>query len=204
MTFETSDKMLRHIADEPKLLALFEYWDRKRAGEAMPDRGAIDPVEIDPELLPHLLLYEGVQPGSRAKYRMVGTEIALQFGRDPTGKFLDEVLSGSYLDYIVSLLHDVCLHSTAVYSESGFRWNEGGFQRTRCILLPLSWRGDSPGLVLSGQIFGPLVGPIRPPLTRIHGSGKVQESIRESDQPIGATVIATVEPGTSSGSVASR
>jgi hypothetical protein len=146
-----------------------------------------------------------VQPGSRAKYRLVGTEVALQFGRDPTGKFLSDTLSGTYLDYIVSLLHDVCLHSTAVYSESAFRWGEGGFQRTRRILLPLSWRGESPGLVLSGQIFGPLVGPVSPPLTRIHGrSGKVEEAIRESDQPIGATLITTVESGTSSGVVASR
>jgi hypothetical protein len=124
MTFETPNKMLRHIADEPKLLALFEYWNRKRAGEAMPARGDIDPVEIDPDLLPYLLLYEGVQPGSRARYRLVGTEVALQFGRDPTGKFLSDTLSGTYLDYIVSLLHDVCLHSTAVYSESAFRWGE--------------------------------------------------------------------------------
>ena len=176
--------MLRHIAHEPKLLALFEYWNRKRAGEAMPNRGDVDPVEIDPELLPHLLLYEGVQPGSRSKYRMVGTEVALQFGRDPTGKFLDEVLSGSYLDYIVSLIHDVCLHSTAVYSESAFRWNEGGFQQTRRILLPLSWRGESPGLVLSGQIFGPLLDRVSPPLTRIHGLGRLEESIRETGQPI--------------------
>jgi hypothetical protein len=179
--------MLRHVADEPKLLALFEYWDRKRAEKAMPDRDDIDPVEINPELLPNLLLYEGVQPGSRAKYRMVGTEVVLQFGHDPTGKFLSDILSGTYLAYSVSLLHDVCLHSTAVYSESAFRWDEGSFQRTRRILLPLSWRGESPGLVLSGQIFGPLVGPIRPPLTLIHGSpskahgspSKVEESIRE-------------------------
>ena len=151
----------------------------------MPDRGAIDPVEISPKLLPNLLLYEGVQPGARTRFRMVGTEIARQFARDPTGKFLDEILSGDYLDYIVSLIHDVCLHSTAVYSESAFRWNEGGFQRTRRILLPLSWRGESPGLVLSGQLFGPLLAPIRSPITRIHRrSAKVEEAIREeSDQP---------------------
>ena len=176
--------MLRHIADEPKLLSLFEYWNRKRAGEAMPDRGNIDPVEIGPELLPNVLLYEDVQPGARTKYRMVGTEIARQFDRDPTGKFLDEILSGSYLDYIVSLIHDVYLHSAVVYSESAFRWNEGGFQRTRRILLPLSWRGESPGLVLSGQIFGPMLGPVSPPLTLINRLAKVEESIREEGQQI--------------------
>lgn len=197
--------MLRHIADEPKLLALFEYWNRKRAGEAIPDRADVDPVEINPKLLPNLLLYEGVQPGARTKYRMVGTEIASQFGRDPTGKFLDHILSGSYLDYIVSLIHDVCLHSTAVYSESAFRWNEGGFQRTRRILLPLAWRGKSPGLVLCGKIFGPLLSPISPPLTLIHGrSGKVEEAIRESGQASGATLITTAVPGASASVVASR
>jgi hypothetical protein len=176
--------MLRHVAAEPNLQALFEYWDRKRAGEAMPNRNIIDPIEIGPKLLPGIVLYEGIQPGERVRYRLAGTEIANQFGRDPTGKYLDDILSGSYHEYVVSLIHNVCLHSAVVYSESAFRWNDGGFQRTRRLMLPLSWRGNCPGLVLSAQTFGPLIDPSAPPLTLIHRPGTIEELVHE-ESPIG-------------------
>ena len=178
--------MLRHVATEPKLQSLFQYWDGKRLGKVMPDRNDISPIEIGPELLPNILLYESVQWDTRFRYRLIGTEIAHQFGTDPTGKYLDDVLSGTYLDYIVSLLHDVYRHPAAVYSESAFRWDEGGFQRTRRLLLPLSWHGECPGLVLSAQIFSPFSGQITKPLTLIHGLNRIEEVIHE-ELPIAAT-----------------
>ena len=55
----------------------------------MPARSDIDPVDI-PALLPYLMIVEKV--GEQFRYRLMGTALAREWGRDRTGGFV-----GSYL-----------------------------------------------------------------------------------------------------------
>ncbi len=72
-------------------LDLFRYWESKRRGQPMPARSEIDPVEI-PHLLPYLTLIEGVEGGG-FRYRLVGTEVTQELGRELTGSMVGSYVS---------------------------------------------------------------------------------------------------------------
>jgi hypothetical protein len=66
-----------------------DYWRQRCAGGRLPKRGEIDPLELK-EVLPYLSIIEyGEVP--RIKFRLIGTELARFYGRDVTGKWLDEI-----------------------------------------------------------------------------------------------------------------
>lgn len=64
---------------------LYIYWAACRGARAMPARADLDPVEMKP-FLPHLMLFDVL--GDRFRYRLVGTQVVRDFGRDITGSFL--------------------------------------------------------------------------------------------------------------------
>src|SRR5579883_2212719 len=70
---------------------LYRYWQDKRGNRAMPSRADLDPVDI-PWLLPHLSLVHKVS--GRLYYRLVGTAIVQQHGRDLTGEPVGSYISG--------------------------------------------------------------------------------------------------------------
>jgi hypothetical protein len=151
------------LAADPILGALYRYWNRRRGQRRMPDRRDIDPLELGPALLPHLGLMDIVEGARRVRYRLLGTAIVERFGLDPTGKFMDEVMSGSYSEYIHGLYRQLVNAGAPVFSESVFRWDAEGYLRTRRIYLPLTHGGDHVAIALIGQVFlGPAVHSVQP------------------------------------------
>ena len=74
-------------------LDLYRYWEAKRiSGRTAPTRRDLDPLEIV-KLLPHVALVEPAQDGYR--WRLMGTEIVTDFGRDLTGKPFGEYVAPS-------------------------------------------------------------------------------------------------------------
>lgn len=151
------------LAADPTLGALYRYWNRRRGHRRMPDRRDIDPLKLGSALLPHLGLMDIVEGGTRVRYRLLGTAIVERFGSDPTGKFMDEVMSGSYSEYIHGLYRELVRARAPVFSESVFRWDAGGYLRTRRLYLPLTHGGESVAIALIGQVFlGPALEPLKP------------------------------------------
>lgn len=75
---------------------LFEYWDARCVGEALPKRADIDPIDF-PRLLPSISLLEVENAGQpqaehRVKVRLAGTRLRDMYGRETTGLYLDEFL----------------------------------------------------------------------------------------------------------------
>ena len=75
----------------PLLRQLFAYWDGKRAGNRMPSRRDMDPVEIEPQLLPWIVLLDVEQTPRRFRYRLIGTRVVEMLDRDLTGRYVDEL-----------------------------------------------------------------------------------------------------------------
>lgn len=69
---------------------LESYWRRKAEDRPMPSRSDIDPVEIVP-LLPYVVLTSIEREPFRVRYRLVGTQVVAQAGRDVTGCYLDQL-----------------------------------------------------------------------------------------------------------------
>lgn len=173
----TPSEILALLAEDPILGALYSYWNRRRGGRRMPDRRDIDPLELGPALLPHVGLMDIVDAGARVRYRLLGTAIVERFGIDPTGRFHDEVMSGSYRDYIHSLYGKLHRARAPVFSESLFRWDKEGFLRTRRIYLPLTHGGEEVAIALIGQVFlGPATDPVRPYSVIVEESRVVAQS----------------------------
>jgi len=138
------------IIKDKRLLALYRYWASKRGDRTMPARADIDPTEI-PALLPIIVLIDIVGIGDY-RYRLAGTEIVRNFGRDMTGKTFAEVLpGGAYAEYITGLVNDVVSTGRALYSEGVFT-AEGHIDRqVRRLALPLSADGRVVDMLLVGQ-----------------------------------------------------
>ena len=70
---------------------LISYWQSAGSDQGLPSRRHIDPVDFG-GLLGNIWVAD-VQPTPRRfRYRVVGTRIVEYLGREPTGKWLDEVL----------------------------------------------------------------------------------------------------------------
>ncbi len=142
--------MLQNFTSDPVLLSLYGYWDARRGARPMPERRDIDPIGMESAVLKSVALVEFI--GERVRYRVVGTEIVRRFGRDFTGQYMDELMTGSYLAFIDDLFHNMREHRAPVFSESPYRWDVAGYRLTRRIFLPL---GDSEvRMSLIGQTFG--------------------------------------------------
>src|ERR1043166_5771842 len=79
------------VALDAHLDAFYGYWRAKRGARAMPRRADIDPTEMDPRLLPNLMLTEVVDGGRRFRFRLVGTGVVSGIVSDLTGRYVDEV-----------------------------------------------------------------------------------------------------------------
>ena len=89
-----------HFA-RPELRTLIALWEEKRAGRLAPTRDDFSPFVLRP-YLPRVLIYEVVrnETSRRFRIRLYGTLISKYSGRDPTGKFVDEVMSEqAYADF---------------------------------------------------------------------------------------------------------
>jgi hypothetical protein len=82
------------IVRDPVLVALYRYWQSKRADGRLPSRAEIDPGEIK-NLLPWIFIMGvGYEP-RRFNYRLIGTAIVDFLRRDFTGKEINEELYGA-------------------------------------------------------------------------------------------------------------
>lgn len=138
------------VIQDKQLLALYDYWLRKRGARTMPARADIDPTEI-PKLLPLILLIDVLETGE-FRYRLTGTEIVSNFGSNVTGMTFTEALpSGAYSEYITGLVRDVVSTGRPLYSEGTFMAEGRVNRQVRRLVLPLSDDGHMVDMLLCGQ-----------------------------------------------------
>ena len=132
----------------------------------LPRRDQIDPLELRPGILPHILLAELVEgdalgetvpspnhsapPRRRWRFRLVGTVVAQAAGFDPTWHYLDEALPGAYGTYVLGLYETLRRSGKPIYSESDDRApnNIKAVERaTRRLMLPLAAVAETPATI---------------------------------------------------------
>jgi Virulence factor BrkB/PAS domain len=87
----------------------------------MPLKRDLDPTEIPPRLLPHLQLIDVVGDGARFRYRLIGTSLVDTYGKDYTGSYVDELVSGDRLTFIDQTYRTVCQLKAPVFSHNHYR-----------------------------------------------------------------------------------
>ncbi len=118
----------------------------------MPRRRDIDPTEI-PKLLPHVQLIEVAEGGARFRYRLVGTELVAAFGKEYTGKYLDELYTGDRLTYANHVYGTVCTQQRAVFLRNRYSSTRDVFMVANRLYMPLSDDGRSVNVILGALTF---------------------------------------------------
>jgi hypothetical protein len=137
---------------DKRLHAVMSYWSGKCTGQPMPSRRQIDPLELGPAILPHLMLVD-VEDGPRFRYRLFGTAVSAAFGSDLTGQYIDVVMVGPYKEFMLGLYADMVTAKKPVYSTSIYGNPTGENMWTQRLMLPLSSDGHSVDMVLACQVF---------------------------------------------------
>lgn len=135
----------------PLLRRLYDYWDGKRAGRALPSRADIDPVEFR-WIVGNVLLIEVAHDPLRFRFRIHGDNLARRSGFDMTGKGMDEYPDPEYAK--------VALRSFSTVAETGRplarideRTIQGRTYGYEALHLPLSADGRRVDMLLVGLVY---------------------------------------------------
>src|SRR5262249_47451120 len=116
----------------------------------MPARSNLDPAEI-PALLPHLTLVDRLD--DRFRFRLVGTAIVADFGRDPTGTFIgSNVRPPEFAAALIAAYERVRESGGAVFSTGAYRAPTGLTQAISRLLLPLGNDGRTVDMIAVSRI----------------------------------------------------
>jgi hypothetical protein len=139
---------LRH---EP-LKKLLAYWLEKKGDRRAPSRADIDPLDIVP-LLPHVVMIDVERDPQRFRYRLVGTEIVRQLGRDLTGRYLDELEHNPRVAAIAAEYARVAAWGAPVCATWEYTREDGRHIRYERLALPLSSDGETVDMLFGGTVF---------------------------------------------------
>jgi hypothetical protein len=124
----------------PEIRALYEYWDGKRHGRAMPSRAELDPVDI-PSLLQYVFLIDVTRAPQVLRYRVFGTALSELFHRDLTGL---EVGSGSQPEHLPGILAryaHIIEQRAPFFHRDRMREQANDFTSVERLIVPLSRDG---------------------------------------------------------------
>jgi hypothetical protein len=140
--------------DDPLHRQMYAYWQRKRGARPMPARAEIDPTEI-PRLLPNLLISEYVPEGSagRWRYRLAGTAVATAFGRNPTGRYIEELTKGDYRAFIERIHRMVRDEQRALFCASEYTGPRALEMSAKRLLMPLTTDGSQVDQIITLLVF---------------------------------------------------
>ena len=129
--------------------ALFGYWAARRGARPMPDKAEIDPGDIKP-VLPHIGLIEKHPGGYR--WRLMGTAIAADMGRDLTGQVLGQYVGDLEFVKRITATYDRALgQARAIFEESVYRSASLIPHSVSRLILPLAANGV-PAMVIFTRI----------------------------------------------------
>jgi hypothetical protein len=89
-----------------RLREFYDYWNAQRGTRTMPDRRAIDPIEMW-RWLGNLVLLDVIDGGVDFRYRIHGSVLAGRVGMDLTGRLLSEA-THSHRDTVLHQYAEVC------------------------------------------------------------------------------------------------
>lgn len=144
-----------NLGDAPKFRDLFAYWERKRGLRAMPRRADIDPLELKPHL-GSLVLVEVLSGPERFRFRLVGTKVVEAYGRDSTGKTVEQVFAGADpvgYAFLIELFSTIVERRAVARASGPIRPAHQMLRNSDALLLPLDAGDGTVGMILIEQNF---------------------------------------------------
>lgn len=137
-----------------ELRAVRDYWNAKRGALPMPPRAAIDPMELRAHL-PFLLLVDVLPEADDFRFRLAGTGITRQMGRDSTGKTVREAYAADpdMMAGILDVFSRVVKLKRPVFKRGTLRVVQKDFVVSESVYLPLSDDGEQVSMLLGRALF---------------------------------------------------
>jgi len=137
---------------DPRIQALYAYWEGARGGRAMPARADIDPAEI-PALLPYIIMYD-VAPGGGYTIRLVGEEVVRFVGRNATGSPAGSTMPRRSAEMVIKILDAVATERAPKFRAGKAHWHpDKNYRDFEACFLPLSADGATVNIVLGAISF---------------------------------------------------
>ena len=149
MTQAENPEWLTRASDPIKVM--YQYWLSKCRNDAPPRRSDIDPVDIQPKFLPHIVIVEVVPDARRYVYRLVGSKQVTDRGGDPTGKSVVEAFIGPSVEDALGCYDAAVSTRRPHYDYQPFVTKDGRHPDDEMLFLPLSDDGKIINRVL---VFG--------------------------------------------------
>jgi hypothetical protein len=141
-----------HAPRDPRIKALYAYWDGLRRGRAMPARVDFDPTAI-PALLPNIIMYDVTASGLYT-IRLVGEEVVNFVGRNRAGCAAGTGMPPRAAEMTIEILDAVTGERMPKFRAGKAHWHpDKGYRDFEACFLPLSADGESVNIVLGGISF---------------------------------------------------
>ncbi|HYM30309.1 MAG TPA: PAS domain-containing protein [Candidatus Cybelea sp.] len=138
----------------PPLVDLLAYWNEKRLERTMPSRADIDPT--DPAMRPHLgfiVLIDVIGRPPRFRFRLIGSKITEEVGRDSTGRWLDELYSPADYENMIVAYRWVVQNRAPMRITGNLRHANRAWLDMESLDLPLSSDGDTVDMILTRSVL---------------------------------------------------
>jgi hypothetical protein len=148
LNFRSHEELpLDHLPRFPALDALHAYWTRliDAAGGVLPAK--VDPLQIDPVLLPYLMLLD-IEPDGRLRVRLAGTMVCNKHGGEMRGKTTDDFFRPADAAAVVAAGHHVAETGRPSLARRSYVGIDNKLWSYVRLMLPISRSGtDVDGLV---------------------------------------------------------
>ena len=139
------------------LRAVYDYWLEKRGDRFAPSRLELWPEEIT-RLLPYVMLMDVIGTPPRYRYRLVGTAFVTEYGKELTGRFVDEIDLAEQKEFILADYDGIVRSGMPSFSRWEYRMSAAICVRCERVLLPLSGDGN-----VVNMLFGAVTARDTPP-----------------------------------------
>ncbi|WP_420406124.1 PAS domain-containing protein [Nisaea sp.] len=140
------------VIDDPELRRLYDYWAERRGGRLAPSRTDIDPAELT-WILPRLMLIDVADDIGDFRVRLMGTEVAKEFGEDRTGQRFAEIDGVENLDQVFAIYEQVARDCVPHYERERPVSELRSYRGYSRLMLPLSDGGPGASMILVGLAY---------------------------------------------------
>ena len=133
---------------DERLAALRGLWEGKRGGRALPERRDFLAEDFRP-WFGHLCIVKVEEPAARFRVTLAGVEVVRYYGRDLTGRCLDEVMTMEGFGWLVDSYRDCARTATPSYVQVPALSFNGTVMPLARLMLPCG-RGDAVDTIIVG------------------------------------------------------
>ncbi len=140
---------------DPRITKLYAYWSSKAGPSGLPIRSQMDPLTEIPGLLPYLWLLDLEGPEKRARYRLIGTEVAAPGILPRVGDYLDDLSPPDDALANFDVMKNSCLNNQPAWRRGAPTWHhDSSPAQIDTMMLPIATRdADRPSQLLNITIY---------------------------------------------------